>query len=99
MDTDGSRYRGIEPVQLAAQRRVHALPPPSSDGIFERHNLMCATKRALHMPISYLSVAGIYDLQSSLTAFGARDRGFRIDRQNFRRLDPALPLGVDLSGH
>ena len=51
------------------------------------------------MPISYLSIAGIYNLQNSLTAFWARDRGFRIDRQNFRRLDPASPLGVDLFGH
>lgn len=51
------------------------------------------------MPVNYLSIAGIYDLQSSLTALGARDRGFGIGRQSFRHLDPALPLGVGLSGH
>lgn len=51
------------------------------------------------MSVSYLRILGIYDLQNFLTAFGIRDRGFRIDRQNFRRFDPALPLGVDVFGH
>jgi hypothetical protein len=51
------------------------------------------------MAVGYLRIPSIYDLQNSLTAFWTRDRGFRIGRQNFRRLDPAPPLGVDLFGH
>jgi hypothetical protein len=57
------------------------------------------TNRALQIPVSYLSIAGIYDLQSFLTACWASDGGFRIDRQNFSCLDPASPSGVDFFGH
>jgi hypothetical protein len=51
------------------------------------------------MAVSPLGIAGIYDLQNSLTACWARDGRLRIGRQDFCRFDPAPPLGVDVSGH
>jgi hypothetical protein len=60
---------------------------------------MCATNRALHMAVSPLGIAGIYDLQNSLTACWARDGRLRIGRQDFCRFDPAPPFGVNVSGH
>jgi hypothetical protein len=52
-------------------------------GFYKRHNLISATHGALHITVSPLGIAGIYDLQNSLTACWARDGRLRIDRQDF----------------
>jgi hypothetical protein len=81
-----------------ATRQAHRPPPPKSwMGFYKRHNLIRATHVALHIPVRPLGIAGIYDLQNSLTACWARDGRLRIDRQDFCRFDPAPSFRADFN--
>jgi hypothetical protein len=92
-----SKNRSARNASTRHDKRTVSPPPKSWMGFSKRHNLIRATHVALHIPVSPLGIAGIYDLQNSLTACRARDGRLRIDRQDFCRLDPAPSFRADFN--